>query len=150
MALTATATSQVQRDILSVLRIPQARVFKTSFERANLTFRVVPKLAGMAEDGEEPLALLRLRLYCASKGAGAAGIVYCLSRDESEQVAAHLRDWGNLAAAHYHAGMTHKQRMQVGGGLWGWLPATCHHTCSAALFVSGVLMAMPWWQRSAW
>jgi len=94
-------------------------VFKTSFERANLTFRVVPKLAGMAEDGEEPLALLRLRNYCASKGDGAAGIVYCLSRDESEQVAAHLRDWGHLAAAHYHAGMTHKQRQQVRGGLLG-------------------------------
>ena len=39
MALTATATQQVRRDILSILKIPRARVFETSFYRSNLTLR---------------------------------------------------------------------------------------------------------------
>lgn len=41
-----------------------------------------------------------------------AGIVYCLSRKEAEGLAAYLREAG-LAAGHYHAGMTPRQRTQV-------------------------------------
>jgi bloom syndrome protein len=39
--------------------------------------------------------------------------VYCLSRDDTESVAGQIRDHTDISAAHYHAGMTPKQRMQV-------------------------------------
>lgn len=39
--------------------------------------------------------------------------MYCLSRDESEGVAAEIRERTGVPAAHYHAGMTPGQRMQV-------------------------------------
>ena len=115
MALTATATEKVRKDICRCLAMPNALTFKASFVRPNLTFRVVPKVVGFDPETGEPLALQRLVAYCKSKGVGSSGIVYCLSRDESERVAEYLRDGGGLVAAHYHAGMSHKQRMEVTG-----------------------------------
>jgi hypothetical protein len=47
------------------------------------------------------------------QGPAASGIIYCLSRNEAEGVAGYLRDAGRLSAEHYHAGMSHKQRMEV-------------------------------------
>lgn len=49
----------------------------------------------------------------AAAKASCSGIVYCLSRKEAEGVAAALREQGGLAAQHYHAGMTPKQRTEV-------------------------------------
>lgn len=51
-----------------------------------------------------------------SKAAAAhcSGIVYCLSRKEAEGVAKVLQEEGGIKAAHYHAGMTPKQRTEVG------------------------------------
>ena len=54
----------------------------------------------------------RPRSFVRAQGA-ASGIVYCLSRAEAEGVAQHLRDAGRVSAAHYHAGMSHKQRTEV-------------------------------------
>lgn len=85
---------------------------QTSFQRANLTFRVVPKQYGVDDDGQ-PIHLSLLVEYINSKGDSSSGIVYCLSRKESESVAAYLDQIGGIAARHYHAGMTPKQRMEV-------------------------------------
>jgi superfamily II DNA/RNA helicase len=48
-----------------------------------------------------------------SSGGGCSGIVYCLSRKEAEGLAAALQEHGGIRAAHYHAGMTTKQRTEV-------------------------------------
>jgi superfamily II DNA helicase RecQ len=50
-----------------------------------------------------------------SSGLNCSGIVYCLSRKEAEGVAAALEQEGGIKAKHYHAGMTPKQRTEVGG-----------------------------------
>ncbi|GFR41109.1 hypothetical protein Agub_g1704, partial [Astrephomene gubernaculifera] len=112
MALTATATEQVKQDILRKLAIERtATVFKTSFHRPNLDFLVYDKPVGRMADGK-PADMEMLVAHIMQKGADTSGIVYCLSRDDCEDVARYLNN-NDIRAAHYHAGMTPKQRTQV-------------------------------------
>jgi bloom syndrome protein len=111
-ALTATATEKVRGDIVKLLGMRNERVFKTSFHRPNLVFRVVPKVE-RAEGDEEAPCIASLINFVRLQGAGTSGIIYCLSRNEAEGVAEYLKVEGRIAAAHYHAGMTHKQRTEV-------------------------------------
>ena len=93
MALTATATERVQRDIVEQLRLPDCRRFVSGFDRPNLTYRVEP--AARAWDGL--LDLLDER-------RGQSAIVYCFSRKDTEELAARLTGHGHPAVA-YHAGL---------------------------------------------
>ncbi|KAG2499997.1 hypothetical protein HYH03_002279 [Edaphochlamys debaryana] len=112
MALTATATEPVKQDILRKLAIERsAQVFKTSFHRANLSFLVYDKPVGKTKRGK-PADLEMLVAHIRHKGSTTCGIVYCLSRDDCEEVAGYLNQ-NDIKAAHYHAGMTPKQRTQV-------------------------------------
>lgn len=104
VALTATATPQVQRQIIERLDRPQMRRFATGFMRDNLTYRIVPK-----RDSTERL-IQRLK-----RRPGEAAIVYCGTRNMSESTASRLQAAG-IRADHYHAGMTPKQRAKVQGG----------------------------------
>ncbi|MFO0829796.1 MAG: DNA helicase RecQ [Phycisphaerales bacterium] len=92
-AFTATATPRVRADIREQLRLRDAIELVGSFDRANLTYRVVPRVEPVAQTIEA------LRRH-----AGEAAIVYCLSRRETESMAEHLRDAG-IRAACYHAGL---------------------------------------------
>eukprot|EP00798_Chlamydomonas_sp_ICE-L_P003426 gene3426-13470_t len=124
MAVTATATQNVAIDILKTLGIPRAPIFRVSFFRANLHFRVITKEYGVDEDDRpQPMsALLDYILeqseipapegYPRATGQLPTGIVYTLSRDESESVCKFLEQAG-VKAAFYHAGIPPKQRMQV-------------------------------------
>ncbi|KAL6785285.1 RECQ1 [Auxenochlorella protothecoides x Auxenochlorella symbiontica] len=112
MALTATATPEVRKDILSSLRMRYVCKFVVSFFRPNLTFKVIQKDYKRNEESMLPGYLHHMLEYIMSRG-DATGIVYCLSRDESEGVAAAIRDCTGTSAAHYHAGMTPRARMQV-------------------------------------
>ncbi|KAG1669021.1 hypothetical protein FOA52_000615 [Chlamydomonas sp. UWO 241] len=111
MAATATATEQVRADILKTLGMRGARVFTGSFFRSNLRFTVVDKQSGV-DDNDRPQPFAQLIDYILEQGEGACGIVYCLSRDESETVARMVRA-GGISAAHYHAGMNPKARQDV-------------------------------------
>ena len=93
MALTATATERVQRDIVEQLRLPDCRRFVSGFDRPNLTYRVQPG-AGASE------ALLDLL----EERKGQSAIVYCFSRKDTEELAARLTGHGHPAVA-YHAGL---------------------------------------------
>ncbi len=93
MALTATATVQVRDDIVEQLSIPRARRFVASFDRQNLTYIVRPKRDAF----EALLALLR-------QHAHGSAIVYCLSRQDTEDLAADLTAQG-IQALPYHAGL---------------------------------------------
>ena len=93
MALTATATAQVRNDIVGQLAIPRARQFVASFDRRNLTYYVRPKRGAF----EALLNLLR-------QHADGSAIVYCLSRQNAEDLAADLTDQG-IQALPYHAGL---------------------------------------------
>ncbi len=93
LALTATATAPVREDISASLQLRQPLVVVSSFDRPALLLRVEPK-AG---------AKNRLIAFVRRQG-GASGIVYCLSRKSTEEIAAELRQAGVKALA-YHAGL---------------------------------------------
>lgn len=95
LALTATATNQVARDIINQLGMASPRGHKGSFFRPNLSVRCRKK--GTGNTRSEILGLIRAR-------QGQSGIVYCLSRRSVEQTAAFLLSKG-IRAAPYHAGL---------------------------------------------
>ncbi|MCX7571211.1 RecQ family ATP-dependent DNA helicase [Tumebacillus sp. DT12] len=105
LALTATATREVQEDILIHLRMEDCRKFVTGFDRPNLTFLF--KREETREDKyREALAFLR-------KQQG-TGIIYAPSRNECEEVARFLqRMLPDSSIAFYHAGLHPEERRIV-------------------------------------
>jgi ATP-dependent DNA helicase RecQ len=93
IALTATATERVRADICLQLAMRDPAVYVASFNRPNLTYRVSAK----AKAHPQILQLLRER-------PEESGIIYCLARKTTEELAERLRLDG-VAAAPYHAGM---------------------------------------------
>ncbi len=102
LALTATATERVRRDILDQLQLSQPRQFIASFNRANLNYSVLPK----NRDSFEVLVELL------QKHKGESSIIYCTSRKETEGLAARLRG-GGFDAQPYHAGLENEVRRQT-------------------------------------
>ena len=94
LALTATATERVCQDIVEQLRLDRPQLFVASFNRANLSYAVLPK----TKDTFSTLAQL-LR-----KHKGESAIIYCAARRETENLAARLRADG-FNAQPYHAGL---------------------------------------------
>ncbi len=92
LALTATATPVVVEDIQRQLKFRKPCVYRMSFERANLTYDVLPC------NNKEAILLEILR---STKGSA---IVYTRSREQTTEVAKILRD-NNISANHYHAGL---------------------------------------------
>ncbi len=101
IALTATATPKVQQDIQKNLGMKNARVYKSSFNRANLYYEVRPK--------KDPV---RQIIQYIKENEGKSGIIYCLSRKKVENIAEVLQVNGIKALA-YHAGMDGHQRSNV-------------------------------------
>ncbi len=95
LALTATATRTVARDILRQLGMRKPAGFKGSFFRPNL--KIGARKKGSGDTRREILALIRDQ-------GGEPGIVYCLSRRTVEQTADFLRKNG-IEALPYHAGL---------------------------------------------
>ncbi|MFW5822796.1 MAG: DNA helicase RecQ, partial [Tangfeifania sp.] len=93
VALTATATAKVQHDIQKNLGILGAKVFKASFNRANLYYEIKPKVKPESQ-------IIRF----IKQNEGKSGIIYCLSRKKVEELAETLQVNGIKALA-YHAGM---------------------------------------------
>ena len=100
IALTATATPKVQSDILKTLEIPDAQVFKSSFNRPNLYYEVKDKV----DADKEIVKYIR-------KNPGRSGIVYCLSRRKVEEMAELLQING-IKALPYHAGLDARTRAE--------------------------------------
>jgi ATP-dependent DNA helicase RecQ len=93
MALTATATERVRADIIHHLQLRDPGVFIASFNRPNLTYRVLPK--------DQPLKQL---IDFVRRRADESGIIYCASRAAAERTADALAGRGYSARA-YHAGL---------------------------------------------
>ena len=100
-AYTATATERVRSDIVEQLRLQDPAWLIGNFDRPNLVYRVIPRLDARTQT----LEVLR-------RHPGKAAIVYCISRYESESMAAALKASG-LRAAFYHAGMEADSRRQT-------------------------------------
>ena len=104
IALTATATSQVQRDILAQLNLPEAEIFVYGFERPNLFFEVYDARS----KGDKIGRIVSL----VNEHSGDPAIIYCATRKQVEEVAQELDSEG-LSVGLYHGGMTDSQREQV-------------------------------------
>ena len=100
IALTATATPKVQSDILKNLRIQDARVFRSSFNRPNLYYEVRDKV----EPEKDIIRFIR-------QNSGKSGIIYCLSRKKVEELA-QLLCINGIRALPYHAGLDAKTRAE--------------------------------------
>jgi len=98
IALTATATEIVRRDIADQLRIESGKSFVSSFNRPNLSYTVKPKLHSFD-------SLVEL----VDRHKNESAIIYCFSRKETESLAADLVSVG-ISAAPYHAGLDHPIR----------------------------------------
>jgi len=101
LALTATANPRVRDDIRVQLKLEKGRVFQSSFNRDNLTYRILPKKKAM----DQLVAELKTR-------PNQAIIIYCFSRKGAEKTAADLNANGFKAAA-YHAGLTPTVRSKI-------------------------------------
>jgi len=100
MALTATATGRVREDIVNHLQLHEPKSYVASFNRPNLTYRVIAK----NKPFDQLFEFLRAR-------PKESGIVYCLSRKATESVAERLNENG-IRAKPYHAGLTPKERSE--------------------------------------
>ncbi|MCS4486419.1 DNA helicase RecQ [Staphylococcus americanisciuri] len=98
LALTATATAEVQQDIMQRLHIQAQHVVKTSIKRRNLLFEVNPTYQ------REKFVIDYIKRH-----AQASGIVYCATRKQVETLYHALEEAGILAT-YYHAGRSAKER----------------------------------------
>src|SRR3954468_9606981 len=98
MALTATATERVRDDIIRQLKLRQPQCYVASFNRPNLTYRVVAKSSAY----QQVLDFIRAR-------PNESGIVYCASRKSTDALAEKLTKDG-IKALSYHAGMESRER----------------------------------------
>jgi len=98
LALTATATERVRRDIRATLNFTTANEFVASFNRKNLFIEVLPK----RDPARQTVQLLEKR-------KDQSGIIYCFSRRQVDELTAHLVSRG-YSALPYHAGLEDEQR----------------------------------------
>ena len=102
-AFTATATPRVREDIVAQLRLREPAVLVGTFDRPELTYRVLPR---QDLEGQVTAAIRR--------HPDAASIVYCISRKDTESLADALRQRGIEARA-YHAGLAAGERSKLSG-----------------------------------
>ncbi|WP_435139560.1 DNA helicase RecQ [Formosa sp. A9] len=101
IALTATADKATRQDIMEQLNIPHAKQFISSFDRKNITLEV--------RSGSEKVKQI---ISFIKKHPNQSGIIYCLSRKNTEQLAKKLNSNGIEATA-YHAGLNFNERNKV-------------------------------------
>ena len=104
LALTATADKTTKLDILKQLNLRKPRVFVSSFDRPNLSLDVRRSYTSKDRLGVIKDTILRHK--------GESGIIYCLSRKATQQLAEKLSESGFNVGV-YHAGMTALQRTRV-------------------------------------
>lgn len=100
-AFTATATAQVREDIIQSLHLQQPERLVTSFDRPNLYYEV-------RRPHDREIQLLRF----VQEHKNECGIIYCLTRKKTEELAQYLCD-NQLPAAAYHAGLDTATRRSV-------------------------------------
>ena len=123
MALTATATERVRADIVTHLRLREPEIFVASFNRPNLTYRVLAK--------DQPLKQI---IDFVRKREDESGIIYCATRATTERVAEALAGRGFSARA-YHAGLDAEERAR---NQELFLRDECRIICATIAFGMGI------------
>ena len=100
MALTATATPKVLEDIIVASCMENLRIFRHSFDRKNIRYRVVYS--------ENKMDTLKKIL---SSTPDSSVIIYCRSRSKTEHTVRQIQKWG-LKAGFYHSGLDPRQKKQ--------------------------------------
>ena len=103
LALTATATPDVQNDIVEQLNLARAERIVTGFNRPNLHLSVC----------HTPGEAVKLRKLKSLLCDNSSGIIYTGTRREAEEVAEFVNEVAHIPAAFYHAGLGNKERTQV-------------------------------------
>jgi ATP-dependent DNA helicase RecQ len=101
MALTATADKSARKDIEEQLGLTNSKLFISSFDRKNLSIAV----RGQVQKKNKLQEIVNF----IERRKNESGIIYCLSRKNTEEVANYLKEYGH-SVAFYHAGMTHEER----------------------------------------
>lgn len=102
IALTATANEITRNEILSNLSIEKENQHIAGFDRSNISYHIESK----GDDEKD-----QLLNYIRRNHSDETGIVYCISRKKTEEVAKYLRKRG-LNAYHYHAGLTTDEKSE--------------------------------------
>lgn len=123
VALTATADKATQQDILEQLAVPYATQFISSFNRENIALEVRP-----ANDRVQQI------IKFIQKRPNEAGIIYCLSRKATEQLASKLQQ-NNIDAKAYHAGLSFEKRAQTQED---FIKDDCEVICATIAFGMGI------------
>lgn len=123
IALTATATPEVRKDIVQQLGLVRAREFVGSFNRTSLQYRVTEK--------KNPLIFLSRYI---GQHRNQSGIIYCMSRNDTEEIARGLKKKGFPAAA-YHAGLPPSVRARVQDA---FLKGSVEVVCATVAFGMGI------------
>ena len=104
IALTATANQEVKVDIKNTLQIHDCDEFTQSFNRPNLYYEVRPFVKDMVGI---------MAKIINEEFRGKSGIIYCLSRNDCENVARELITKHRISALHYHAGMDKEEKLDI-------------------------------------
>ena len=126
LALTATATDEVKRDVIEVLGMRDTVEVVSSFNRKNLVFAVREKTKNAISD---------LAAFIAGKHANQTGIVYCLSRKDCERVSKELSKTYHINAGYYHAKMKADQRTSIHQA---WMRESVKVLCATVAFGMGI------------
>ncbi|KAG0149239.1 hypothetical protein CROQUDRAFT_653805 [Cronartium quercuum f. sp. fusiforme G11] len=126
LALTATANSRVQKDVLHNLGMRDCIELKQSFNRPNLRYEVRLKTKETMND------LIKL---ISVDHSGECGIIYCGAKKQCETVAEKLNDTRKIRAHHYHAGMSPKDRQRI---QHEWQNGVLQVICATIAFGMGI------------
>ena len=122
IALTATATPTVAKDICEKLLFDEPHIIQSSFERENLAYTI-------RKSDQKTETLLRV-----VTGVGGSGVVYCGTRKATKQWAVLLQHHG-IRAAHYHAGLTPEERNTI---QQRWINDELQVICATNAFGMGI------------
>lgn len=99
-AFTATASKEVQKDIVKLLNLDNPRIFISGFDRENLSINII-------KDGRKDIFLKEY----VKKNSEVSGIIYCATRKEVDSIYDYLCENG-YKAGKYHAGLRDDERKE--------------------------------------
>lgn len=125
IALTATATEQVRKDIIQVLGMRNPDYYQSSFNRPNLSYEVRPKTK---KTNEEVALLIRSK-------SGESGLVYCITRKDCETLSSTLNSEFKIRTGFYHGDLPTETRNSI---QTQWMEGTIQVLIATIAFGMGI------------